>query len=320
MPSPNTTPSTETGPDDVEFRAGDVTLRGWVFHPDTEPGPAPTVVMSGGFGAVKAQYLDRIAARFATAGLRVLVYDHRGFGDSDGQPRQDVDPWTQIRDCQHAISYARSRADVDAERIGVWGTSFSGGHALVLGAIDPRVRAVVAQVPTISGSVAARRRVPPHNTDAVLAAQIADREAIYAGAAPQLRPLVEDGTGAPPVYAGPGAHEFMNRPASQPATFVNAVTLQSLTRTREYEPGSYIARIAPTPLLMVVTTHDEVAFTDLQLDAYERARHPKKLVLIPGSHFVGYDEAFDAAVDPARDWFLTHLGDQAAQQISENVR
>ncbi len=57
-------------------------------------------------------------------------YDHRGFGDSDGQPRQDVDPWTQIHDCQHAISYARSRADVDAGRIGVWGTSFSGGHAL----------------------------------------------------------------------------------------------------------------------------------------------------------------------------------------------
>ena len=310
MPSPSSpSPAVGVRPEDVVFRAGDVTLRGWVFHPDAEPGPAPTVVMSGGFGAVKAQYLDRIAAQFAAAGLRTLVYDHRGFGDSDGQPRQDVDPWVQLRDFQHAISYARSRPDVDGDRIGVWGTSFSGGHVLVLGAIDPRVRAVVAQVPTISGSEAARRRVPPHAAEAVLAAQVADREAIYAGATPQLRPLVDDGSGQPPVYAGAGAHEFMNRPASQPATFVNAVTLQSLARTRDYEPGSYIPRISPTPLLMVVTTHDEVAFTDLQLDAYERARHPKKLVLVPGDHFVSYDEAFNQSVDPARTWFCTHLAD-----------
>ena len=293
-------------PEHVEFRAGALTLRGWVFHPD-DAGPAPTVVMAHGFGAVKAQYLDRIAARFAAAGLRTLVYDHRNFGDSDGEPRQDIDPWVQVRDFQHAISYARSRADVDGDRIGVWGTSFSGGHALVLGAIDPRVRAVVAQVPTISGSEAARRRVPPHAVPAVLAAQVADREAVYAGAAPQLRPLVEDGSGAPPVYAGPGAAEFMNRAASRPDTFVNAVTLQSLARTRDYEPGSYVARISPTPLLMVVTTHDEVAFTDLQLAAYERALQPKKLVLLPGDHFVSYDEAFDASVEPACTWFRTHL-------------
>lgn len=293
--------------DDVEFPAGDVALRGWVFHPPAATEPAPAVVMAGGFGAVKAQYLDRIAARFAHAGLRCVVYDHRGFGDSDGHPRQDIDAWVQIRDFQHAISYARSRPDIDSTRIGVWGTSFSGGHVLVLGAIDPRVGAVVAQVPTISGYAASQRRVPPHAVDAVVAAQIADREAIYAGAEPALRPLVEDGSGQPPVYTGAEAHEFMTRPASTPPTFVNGVTLQSLARTSSYEPGSYISRIGPTPLLMVVSSHDDVAFTDLQLDAYERARHPKKLVLLSGNHFTPYDEDFDTAVTPATDWFVTHL-------------
>jgi hypothetical protein len=300
--------------EDVAFAAGGVTLRGTVFHPSTgappaSTGPAATVVMAHGFGAVRAQYLDRFAARFTAAGLRVLAYDHRNFGDSDGRPRQDIDPWVQIRDFQHAISYARSRPDVDGRRLGVWGTSFSGGHVLVLGAIDPRIRAVVAQVPTISGSEAARRRVLPHLAPTVVAAQTADREAIYAGAPPQRRPLTEDGSGHPPVYAGPAAQEFMARPASRPATFVNAVTLQSLARTRDYEPGGYVARISPTPLLMIVTTHDDVAFTDLQLDAYERARHPKRLELLPGGHFVCYEEAFESSVGPAVEWFVTHLTD-----------
>lgn len=173
--------------------------------------------------------------------------------------------------------------------------------------------AVVAQVPTISGSEAARRRVPPHSASTVTEAQTpTGTDAICTGATPQRRPLVDDGTELPPVYAGAAAHEFMNRPTSRPETFINAVTLQSLGRTRDHEPGSYIARISPTPLLMVITTHDDVAFTDLQLDAYERARHPKELVLLPGNHFVSYDEAFDQSVDPARDWFLAHLTDTSA--------
>ncbi|GAA3742087.1 alpha/beta hydrolase [Salinactinospora qingdaonensis] len=292
--------------EDITFTAGDVELHGWVFHPDTQ-GPAPTIVMAHGLAAVKEQYLDRYAERFAAAGLRTIVYDHRNFGSSAGEPRQDIDPWVQVRDFQHAISYARSRADVDGERIGIWGTSFSGGHVLVLGAIDARVRCVVSQVPTISGSEAARRRVPPHLAETVVRAQIADREAIYAGHPPQRRPLIDDGSGEPPVYAGAAAKEFLSRPASRPATFVNNVTLQSLARNRDYEPGSYIARISPTPLLMLVTEHDDVAFTDLQLEAYERALEPKRLSLLPGDHFTPYDETFEEAVGQATDWFLTHL-------------
>ncbi len=298
-------------PETISFRAGDVELRGDVYVPPTA-GPWPAVVMAHGFGAVKDQYLHRYAERFAEAGLLTVVYDHRGFGVSDGQPRQDIDPWVQIRDFQHAISYTRSRDDVDAERIGVWGTSFSGGHVLVLGAIDPRVRCVVSQVPTISGSEAAYRRIPPHLASTVQQAQVADREAIYAGGAPQLRPLVNDGTDAPPVYAGPAAQAFMDQPASRPETFVNAVTLQSLARSRDYEPGSYIARISPTPLLLLVAENDEVAFTDLQLGAWQQAREPKRLVLLRGDHFSPYAKAFEESADPAVDWFAEHLVKQSA--------
>jgi dienelactone hydrolase len=81
----------------------------------------------------------------------VLLHDHRNFGASDGTVRHDIDPWCKIADWRRAISYLESLPEVDAGRIGVWGTSYAGGHVIVLGATDRRLRAVVAQVPTISG-------------------------------------------------------------------------------------------------------------------------------------------------------------------------
>src|SRR5437016_5208893 len=117
--------------------------------------------MAHGYAGVKEHGLEPFARAFADAGFAVLVHDHRGFGASDGEPRHDVNPWVQIEDWGRAISYLESRPEVDRERIGLWGTSYAGGHALVLGATDRRLRCVVAQVPTISGYQQGLRRVAP---------------------------------------------------------------------------------------------------------------------------------------------------------------
>ena len=121
---------------DVEFDAEGVTLRGWLYVADGAAGAAPTVVMAHGFSAVKEMYLDSFAEVFAAAGLNALVFDNRNFGASDGEPRQEIDPWAQVRDYRHAITYASTLPETDANRIGIWGSSYSGGHVLVLGAID----------------------------------------------------------------------------------------------------------------------------------------------------------------------------------------
>src|SRR5216117_1681051 len=136
---------------DVEFDAEGVTLRGWLYLPDGASGPVPTVVMAHGLSAVKEMYLDGFAEAFAAGGLGALAFDNRNFGASDGEPRYEIDPWAQVRDYRHAISYLQTVPGIDRDRIAVWGSSYSGGHALVLGAIDRRVKAVVSQVPLISG-------------------------------------------------------------------------------------------------------------------------------------------------------------------------
>src|ERR1700749_445991 len=144
---------------DVEFDAEGTVLRGWVYPGADATGAAATGVMAHGFSAVKEMYLDSFAGVFAAAGLNALVYDNRNFGASDGEPRQEIDSIAQLRDYRHAITYATTREDVDADRIGIWGSSYSGAHVLVVGAIDRRVKCVVSQVPLISGWENARRLI-----------------------------------------------------------------------------------------------------------------------------------------------------------------
>src|SRR6266508_2780154 len=175
---------------DIEFDAEGVTLRGWLYLPGGATGPVSTVVMAHGFSAVKEMYLDSYAEVFAAAGLGALVFDNRNFGASDGEPRQEIDPWAQVRDYRHAITYAQTRPEVDPGRIGVWGSSYSGGHVLALGAIDKRIGCVVAQVPLVSGFRNIQRLVRQDFLGANRALFDQDRAASYRGEPPEMIPVV----------------------------------------------------------------------------------------------------------------------------------
>jgi uncharacterized protein len=290
----------------VEFAVeGDVILRGWLFVPDGV-GPHPAITMAHGFAGVKDHGLERFARAFADAGFVVLVHDHRGFGASDGSPRYDIDPWVQIADWRRAISFLESQPFVDSARIGLWGSSYAGGHAIVLGATDRRLRAVVAQVPTISGYQQGLRRVAPHLVPALEAAFADDERRQFHGAPPATQAVVSADPSVPAAYRSPDAIAFYNQPVP-PGGWDNVVTLRSTRAARMYEPGTFIARVSPTPLLMVVGLHDTITVTDLALAAYEQALQPKKLVTIDGGHFDPYLADFAEASGAAIAWFTEHL-------------
>src|SRR5829696_6406967 len=177
---------------DIEFDAEGTTLRGWLYVPDTAAGPAPTIVMCHGYSAVKELFLDAFAEVFCDAGFCALVYDNRNLGASDGEPRQEIDPWAQVRDYRHAITFARTLPEVDPERIGIWGSSYSGGHVLVVGAIDRRVRAVVSQVPLVSGWRNVLRLVRADLVAGYRAMFDADRDARAQGKEPGMVQVVSD--------------------------------------------------------------------------------------------------------------------------------
>ena len=200
---------------DVEFGVeGNVTLRGWLFVPDM-PGPRPAITMAHGYGGIREHGLDRFARVFADAGFVVLVHDHRGFGASDGRPRFNVDPWRQIADWRYAISYLESHPAVDADRIGLWGTSYAGGHALVLGATDRRLKTVVAQVPTISGYEQSLRRVAPDQVAALDASFIDDDRRQFRGEPPATQLVVSADPATPAAYHSPEAVAFYTQPVPE---------------------------------------------------------------------------------------------------------
>jgi len=297
--------------DDVEFPGHDGTrLRGWWYAPQRAEDCA-VVVMAHGFSAVKEMVLDRYAEVFAAAGLGVLVYDHRNFGASDGEPRQEIDPWGQVRDYRAAIRFASAQPGVDGERLGIWGSSFSGGEVLIVAACDERVRAVAANVPlaglpgveyadTRERFEAIRERVqrPPRAAEAP---------------APVLGPfaVVDEPESELPAYLPqPESREWFLRLGRFPGSrWQNRVTLRNaFVGEPPFDPGLCIDHVAPTPLLMVVAEDDRVADAATALAAFERAGEPKRLATIPGHHFAPYaGPPFRRAAKAARDFFLEFL-------------
>lgn len=293
---------------DIEFNAEDVTLRGW-FYPAQGPGTThATVVMAHGYSAVKEMYLDRYAEVFAAAGLNTLVFDNRNFGASDGEPRQEIDPWAQIRDYRHAITYAGTLAEVDTNRVGVWGSSYSGGHVLVVGAWDRRVKAVVSQGAMVDGYQNFRRLVRPDFIAGFRAQFDADRVARYHGEAPAMVPVVDEDPFAPSALPTPDSYRWFTETHKTVApSWRNEVTMRSVEMFGEYVPASYIEYISPTPLLLLCAVNDVLTPTDLAIAAYEKAREPKQIEILPGGHYDIYTTGFDRSSGVARDWFVKHL-------------
>jgi fermentation-respiration switch protein FrsA (DUF1100 family) len=293
--------------EDVRFVAeGGIELSAWLFVPDHQDGPLPAITMAHGYAGTKYHGIEPMATAFAEAGFVVLLHDHRGFGDSGGEPRQDVNPWQQISDWRRAISYLQDRPEVDENRIGLWGTSYAGGHAIVLGATDSRLKAIVSQVPTIDGHAAGLRRVPPEGVANLEALFADDERAQFRGEPPMTQTIVSTDAGTPSTYKAAEIVDFYLQHIPD-GVWENKVTVRSMRWTRMYAPGDYIERVSPTPLLMLVARHDHTAVTDLALKAYERALEPKRLELIDGGHFDPYLCEFDTASQAAIHWFAAHL-------------
>src|SRR6202047_5150731 len=296
-----------TARSEVRFVGDGVELGAWLYRPKGDAQRCPAITMAHGYAGVKEHGIAGFAEAFARAGFVVLLHDHRTFGISGGEPRQHVDPWRQLADWRGAISYLESRPEVDSKRIGLWGTSYAGGHALVLGATDRRIACVVSQVPTISGYQQGLRRVAPEGIAALEAALNDDERAQLSGEPPRRQTTVSADVAVPAAYRTKEAIDFYLQPLGEGTKWENAVTARSTRLARMYEPGAWVSRVSPTPLLMVVASHDSITLTDLALTAYEHALEPKKLVLIHGGHFDPYLSGFKITCGAAVGWFRQHL-------------
>ncbi len=269
-------------------------------------GRCPAIVMAHGFGLTKEAYIDKYAEKFAENGFVVILFDYRNLGESEGHPRQEVNPFLQIDDYKNSITFAITLDQVDPTKIGIWGTSYSGGHALVVAATDRRVKCVVAQVPTISGFRSGLRRMPADKIPAYLKSVHQDRLNRLNNEEPMVKKLVGE-VSDNPIYPTSDAKEYYMGAHNLSGTFRNEVTLRSTEYSRMYEPGIYASQISPTPVLYIVALNDTVTPTDLCLEAYEKTLQPKGLKTIADGHFSPYLQHFDITSNAAVGWFCAHL-------------
>ena len=295
---------------DVQFTSAGLQCAGWYYLPGGgRPGERrAAVVMAHGWGGVKEMDLANFAQAFASAGLVVLAFDYRFVGGSQGEPRQQIIPRQQRLDYRNAITWMSSQPEVDAERIGIWGTSYSGGHVLAVAAEDRRVKAVVAHVPAIDHRDTVLRWLRGGLGRQVWqAAGLIARQLLH-----PRRAITAPIVNAPGRFAtlpGEEAYRWLSQAAARAPAWRNEVTVRSMLAATRVNLRRHLPRIAPTPLLMMVGSRDTYCFTDVQLRAFESAGEPKKLLQAEGGHFDFYAEPGLSRVLPQEtEWFCRHLG------------
>ncbi|MGQ9350627.1 alpha/beta hydrolase [Mycolicibacterium gilvum] len=283
---------------EVAFPSGGDTCSAWHFAADGVR--RPVVVMAHGFGGTKDSGLEPFALRFAEAGFDVFAFDYRGFGASEGTPRQSLSVRRQIDDYHAAIHAARQLDGVDPDRVALWGASFSGGHVVRVAAERADVAAVIALTPLTSGVAVSRSAMASRDTVTSLKwtlTGLKSRIAVGRGGSPTLMPLVSP-VGQPGALALEGAYESYTALAGP--TWRNEID-SSIGLQVVGVWTTAAAKKLRCPLLVQIADFDQYVPADA---VAKTAAHGRAQV-----HHYACDH-FD--VWPGNDWFDKTVTDQIA--------
>lgn len=269
----------------VTFRSGEDKCVGLLDLPERARGPVPLVVMAGGWCYTKEIVMPHYARRFRAVGCGSLIFDYRGFGESSGGPRQHIDPWAQVEDYRNALSFAESQPEVDTDRLGVWGISYSGGHVLILAACDPRVRFAISTIPVVDGWQTLRRCHGERRFADLLDHLAKDRKDRFETGGPggfiphsSLDPERELS-----AWPFPHVHEIFHEIKRREAPLhEHRSTIASVDLLLTYSVFPFCARIIDTPVFMGVAKGDNITSADLEIEAFNAIASPNKEIAIVG--------------------------------------
>lgn len=272
----------------VDFQSEGVTLRGRLYTHPGASNPTPIVIMAHGFSAtINGMVAEQFAEIFHAGGLTVLLYDHYSLGISDGEPRLQFNRWVQTRGYLDAIAFAITLPGIDAERIVLWGDSMSGAEVIVAGAVDPRVKAIVAQVPACG-----REHAPPDPEGSMFAQM---RDILLEG---DLASFPQTTRGPLPVVSADQKNQpslltpltafrwFIEYGGRYGTNWENWGTVVTPETSVPFHAG-FCAPHLRSALQMMVAYEDEMpgANSNVARAIYELAPQPKELVEIDGGHF-----------------------------------
>jgi fermentation-respiration switch protein FrsA (DUF1100 family) len=287
---------------DVAFNVEGVTCRAWVYEPKPDaPRPAACIVMAHGLGGTRDASLQPYAERFAAAGFGVVLFDYRYLGASDGEPRQLISPKRHLKDWQAATDFARGLPGVDPARIGLWGTSLSGGHVVMAAARDSSVAAIAAQCPMLDGMASARLAMQRGSLRGVmvrLRAALKDVARAAIGLSPVYVPLVAR-SGELGVMASDKAYAGIL--SIVPPGWCNQIAARILFTLPIYRPVRHAHKVK-CPTLLVACSEDTIVSAKSAVETAERIGKKARLVSLPIDHFDIYKG----------EWFERGCGEQVA--------
>lgn len=289
----------------VRFYSAGCALRGSLLLPaDASPGrPAPAVVQGPGWLGLRDARLYRpYHEGLLGAGIAVLTFDYRGFGDSEGDATF-LDPRAQVEDWRNAVTFLETRPEIDRGRIGAFGSGGTGGgNAVMVTGLDRRVRAVVSQVPIADGRDWLRRMRREHEWLEFLARLDEDRRRrVTSGQGELVAP--RDGIMVPT----PERRETTVK-SDVDGRVPQAVALASADAILEYRPLDVVDRIAPRALMLICVEGDATTPEDHAFALYERAGGPKRLVVQTGTtHYGAYAQYQDLVTPLMVEWFQRYL-------------
>jgi dipeptidyl aminopeptidase/acylaminoacyl peptidase len=281
----------------VTFFSAGTRLSGFLHRPETDPvGRLPFIVQGPGWlGLADAKLYQPYHEAFTKAGFAVLIFDYRGFGESEGD-RGTLSPVWQLEDWRNAVAYMRSRDDVDPVRAAIFGSGGTGGgNAVQVAAYEPGVRATISQVPVADGRDWLHRMRQEHEWIAFLADVDRDR-----------RTRAATGTGTT-VHPREGIMvETPERRASAVKADVDgripsAVPLSAADGILEYRPLDVAARVRG--LMVIAVADDAVTPTDHAEQLYAAAQRPKRLVLQRNTtHYAAYKQYAGLVIPMMVEW------------------
>jgi fermentation-respiration switch protein FrsA (DUF1100 family) len=288
----------------VTFYSEGYKLVGDVYYPDDlQPGETRAgIVLCHGYTGVKDLYLPDNARVLNGAGYMVMTFDYKGWGESAGA-RSRLAPYSRVADVQAAITFLGTLPEVDANRLGIYGTSYGGATVVWVGAIDPRVKCVVSVVGIGHGARWMRSVRRPDEWYDLLERTRVDRDqrALTGESAFVERNeiLLPDRQSA----------ELAAAARRQNPAAVNTIPLEYVDDTLAFNPEWVVDKIAPRPILFITTDNDRLVPPEESENLYARAGEPKKLVVLQGyGHYEVYVEpAFNAVMDATLDWYRTYL-------------
>jgi dipeptidyl aminopeptidase/acylaminoacyl peptidase len=288
----------------VSFYSEGTRLSGDLFLPDglASDEKRAGIVLCHGYTGVRNLYLPDTAKALTDAGYVVLTFDYKGWGDSDG-PKSRLSPYGRVIDSQAALTFLGVQPTVNADRLGLYGTSYGGATVVWTAAVDPRVKAVVSVVGVGHGRRWLRSVRRPDEFVDLLARSEADRirrvmtgESEFADRNAVLLPDRQSAELAAAARRGnPGA--------------VGEIPLEYIDDTLGFHPEWIVDKIAPRPVLFITSDDDRLVPPDESEALYAKAGEPKKLIVLKGwGHYEVYSgEAFRQVIAPTLAWYQQYL-------------